>query len=302
MVQLFSLSDEKVTVAAGSPGELFSFRTWVHEAGYDITPAGSEGLRVGLTSELLTGPFAGEILPLGVEAKPHYPLRESENIAREFAKVGNSEADVIAFVNRHGLLSTRLNTFESFCRRRDGVRDVIKKIDAIKNRPDGAHAYEKRSLLRELAGWFNRTAAESFTYRLRLPTAEDTDRAIRVVPESLYSAIGLLLAHEISGAIEWRRCANEDCAKWFPSGAPGDRVRSRLARTCSDECAHTINEARKAERRAAEAPVFEPRKCFHCGEIFQPKRATTAHCGMSPCRQAFHRIKAAKQTRKGASI
>ncbi|UQY83666.1 hypothetical protein [Ralstonia pseudosolanacearum] len=285
-----------------APGDLFAFANEVHVDGYEILEADTQPGRS--TSAVLTGRAEREIVPLGRAVKPCQPLAESKNIAREFRDVGRSDAELVEFVNRFGLLwpaGHPRNTVERF---REMQKATASVLTDIKRARDAGAAYKKRETLRELAVWFNQVAAPSFAYRLKFETAKTADRALRVEPASLMSAIGLMLAYEISGEIEWGTCAN--CGSPFPKGAPGDRVRRRDAATCSQECTQALLDERKATKRAAH--VFKPRACLHCGEMFTPKRESTEHCGKAACKQAVHRMRSkpaasAKQSKptKGAS-
>jgi hypothetical protein len=131
--------------------------------------------------------------------------------------------------------------------------------------------------------------SEHLSLRPTLPIRTAQSGGIRLEPTSLVSALGLLLAHEIGGDVEWAQCGH--CATWFPRGAPGEHVRARTAKFCSAACTRQAQDAKKA--KPASAPG-EPRACAHCGETFVPKPRANApqdRCTRPACKTAASRLR-----------
>jgi hypothetical protein len=299
-------------------GELFTFRNWVHVGGYEILeePVGkTQAILLGkpwpprTTAELLaSGPPRREIVfrlaadgtmlanDEGLPMEPRYPLTKSENIAREFAKVGPTDKALLAFVDQYGLLwpwGDHRNTVDQFRMAQKNVRTVLKEINRA-NREDTAD--DRRAALRQVEARLAWNNVPLFNCRPKYRHLNDGGPS-RLEADNLRSAIGLMLFYEISDHIEWATCAQ--CGKAFPKGGLGERVRRRDADTCSKKCLQIILNARKAEeakKRAEAAPVFKPRACLHCGETFIPKRDTTEHCGKPACKQAIHRMRVKADT------
>jgi hypothetical protein len=268
-----------LTTLTPSPGELFVFQNQRHTRGYEIDAA-------------------GHIRPKTEDQEPGPPLTTSSSVAREFARVGPEEADVRAFTDRHGLLlpwaaqtlTNQRYSVDFFRANQNLVREVLTEIDRAGRAPT---AREKKEAFEELADEFEQYHSRRFTYHLKFQASKGADRAIRIAPDSLMSAIGLMLAYEISGQIEWATCVQ--CGTVFPKGALVRGLRSRRAATCSIKCTRRIQEAKKAEeakkKRAEAASVLKPRPCANCGDMFTPKRASTEHCGKPACSQALYRLR-----------
>lgn len=283
-----------ITATSQSAGELFTFSTLVVVDGYAVGLAPLAPPDPPTKTSHYLASTEREFMPLGMDMERRFPLSSGKRIARDLGAVTDDEGSVLGFVNQHGMLfpaDSLSNTYERFLSARDSVRAVLKKIDAAKRRADDS--YERRESLRSLAPWFNREVGPHLRFGIRLPTAKTAARALRVEPASLYSAIGLLLALEISGDIDWKPCAL--CGKQFAVGAPGDRVRRRDAETCSQACTQLRLDERKATSKPARAPLAA-RACAHCGDTYTPKRASTMHCGKAACAMALSRLKS-----KGAS-
>jgi hypothetical protein len=297
--------EQMVTVTKSGPGELFAFAAEVSAAGYRITKptlavvpkrppqSSSEFLNAG-------GGLGGYIESVGEAITRRYPLDESDNIAREFAAVGATDHDILEFTNRYGVLRDlpKSNTREGFRNYQKFVATVLQRLDALPGRWETKTAAAKQRAGRlEMARWFNSEFQGLFDFRLHLPDAPGATGGLRVTPASLLSAIGLLLAYEITGSIEWKTCMQ--CGKSFPTGSPSNRVRRSDAKTCSDACTRLQMDQRKADKRAKAAKAVaikvKPRKCPHCGDSFTPKaraNATTEHCGKSKCKTAASRARA----------
>jgi hypothetical protein len=291
-----------VTETSVLPGDLFVFRNFVPADGYRIIepPPPYAGL-ITTTSQLLaSGPGQRLLVPAvgvapNVKGEDRWPMQDSPNIAREFAAVGRADADLLAFVGRYGLLKDSWSV-EQTRNFQASVRGTVKRLATYRgNWDDKLSAPAARAERRKLADWFNQNAAKHFRFGLELPTSDNRNAAMRVVPTSLMSAIGLLLACEITGSVEWATC--ECCGKSFARGNPGDYVRSRKANTCSEACSRRLMDQRKAARQAEAkqtAATAAPRVCPHCGDTFTPKpRANAAreHCGKPACKTAASRLR-----------
>lgn len=289
-----------VTSPGALAGDVFDYVQWVCPEGYRIhVEKGAElGRSPRTTSEFLaTSDGPPTLEPLGVESERVRPLATSDDIAGDLTVVGPTDADVLAFCNRFGLLypwGSSGNTVARFRDAQQWVAGLRNELVRLRGKWDGkADSLKFRQERRKLGQRFNAEASQRFTFRLRLPATDKDTGGVRLAPGSLMDAIALRLAYEIAGEVEWSRCAY--CDKWFLKGAPGERVRGRNAITCSDTCTRSLMDDRKAKRAAAaklaKTPA-KPRKCVICGDRFTPKRATTIHCGKGACKTAVSRMNA----------
>lgn len=291
-----------VTDQAGGPGELFRFQWWKDAGGYAPKPC-SSGHPASAVEDFEFVPVGdGKGGLLDPAMVPCYPLHESRGIARTFAAVGDSIEEIAAFLSQYGLLwQDRPLTASTFRTLRDQVRQVLDEIDRCKRHATKKSWHEKAQCFENLRRWFNASLSETLVFRVEIAAANapgkiTSRRELRIVPNSLFSAIGLLLGHEIAGDIETAQC--KECGRYFSRGRPfGERRKD--AEFCTDECGQQWkNKSRAAQlgnaRQAAKAAI-KPRKCVHCGKSYTPKRRGSTHCGAAACKQAAYRLRQKEQ-------
>lgn len=302
----YLVTEQMVTVTQPAAEDVFLFEWQCDRAGYkaERRAPGSKAR----ASDVLLG---GEVIlrPVSGEPVPCRPLKESDDLAREFADVADGAEAAEAFCNRHGLLwSAPDMPLSEFTRARDRVRSMLWIIDSYadldrrastlaahwhrEGNPDW-RKYRKGDALAGAASIFEER--ERPTFALRLAADSQGRRSIRLAPTSLLDAIWLLVAQEIVGELEWTNCQN--CGRRFARG-PGGTRRRRDAVYCSDPCQREADNARRqAERPKVKAPKAK-KKCPYCGDRYTEKRTGTGHCGKPACKTAHWRAKQASDVRE----
>lgn len=228
-----------------------------------------------------------------------YPLRESGNLVREFVKVGKTDEELIAFVNRYGdMFAHRQTTVSEFRRMQKHVAAFLSRVNRVKteevesasmDKNEGRVSQPRRggnSDFEKLRSWFNAEGGAQFMFRPVIeqkwaPGAFLSSLRVKFEPTSLCAAIGLLLAYEASGRVETVPC--KVCGKLFTRGRPFAEFRSDREVCGNPDCTIERATVHTRGKRAAEKPELAPRRCLHCGKTFQPKRESTWHCGARKC-------------------
>ena len=177
------------------------------------------------------------IYPIGGAKREYYPLQDVPMLHRIFADTPQNIEGMIAFVREYGCLGfdvevgaepkeNFLEGLDLFLDYQALVRDVVLVLDGKSD--------DSRSIVIER---FNRTSfSPLFTIEISL-SPNGPEHFFK--PCSLASAIGLMLADEITNNRKYNQCAV--CRKWFlvgpsPRGAGAVRLPRSDSKTCSDPC------------------------------------------------------------------
>ncbi len=295
-----------VTVTRSAPEDLFLFDWQRDRAGYKAERRAPKGK--ARASDVLLG---GEVIlrPASGEPVACRPLRDSDDLAREFAAVADGADAAEAFCNRRGLLWPGPDmALSDFTRARDRVRAMLAITKSYRDLDRRARAavvdmradqdpawrqYRPGAALGDAARIFEER--ERPTFGLRLATDAQGRQTLRLAPTSLLDAIWLLVAQEIVGELEWTTCRH--CGRRFARGPGGTRLR-RDAVYCSDACQREADNARRAIARPVATAPKAKRKCPYCGDRYAEKRAGTGHCGKPACKTAHWRAKQATDARE----
>lgn len=221
--------------------------TWyVDLAGYEIVE--TENLRAAQQANLDANFYRpdkqeayyarrGVVRAKGGELRSYKPSIDTPGLARRLAGLYDespvlnrpTDADVLDFVSRYGLLSAGTEM---------PVRDVIytsKYLYLFAAAVDSDKKHDARQL-------FNERVLPSMTVRLvgsktGRPTANWT---LEPKPTDLISAAWLQMAQELTHGKSLKKCAAPDCLEWFP-----ERTNKRF---CGNRCKMAFHNAKKHQR------------------------------------------------------
>lgn len=304
-------------------GDLVTFEWVRHTEGYRLKSTGNADANPyesGKTSDMFASMQDYEIVPNheNEETKICRPLADATctnagTIARVFSQVGNSDGEVLGFVNTYGLLwKDKKTTINEFHRLKKEVAGILAEIDRCKHKASRIetkaglnHEDAKAKCFDGLQSRFNSDMKEHLIYRPLITNgAKSYLREIKFTPNSLFSAIGLLIAYEIAGEIETKQCDN--CGRYFTRGPRGEKKGN--ADVCSLDCRTNLdnkrklaikkklNDEKKVEKDRTKATLTQ-KPCVICGAEFTPIRESTKTCNLDRCRKAYYR-KQKKETSK----
>lgn len=217
----------------GFVGRPFHFEWWVDQDGYEFVepepePPGPRPRRALLISGR---PPSATIKRKGGPLRSYRPLDDYPGLFLEFAHTRRTPEACIDFTNRFGFLG--LSSFgvrpdeiesERFDDWKDSSWGVERMVSCIET------ALNNSEPLGGLAKSFNEMARPHMRLRMTCKPGGTPEPA--VVPDTLYGALWLQVATQISVAKQYRQC--KSCSTWFPYG-PGTGGRSTKV-FCSDRC------------------------------------------------------------------
>ncbi len=177
---------------------------------------------------ILTGLRGWVIRPRGGPKAFYRPLEEQPGLFRRFASLPQDDRDaILEFTNLFGMLDGSTNGTQL-----DIIADRIERFHII----TGALDYSS-PLVAAVA--FNDFFHPRFT--VQMDAAKSPPR-LSVEPTTLYGAMMLQVAMEISGTSKFKKC--KQCPQWFPIGKKGATIRKEF---CSDRCRVAWNRRQKRE-------------------------------------------------------
>jgi hypothetical protein len=173
------------------------------------------------------------LIPASGRSVPFNPLAASDGLFMEFAELNGSQEAILGFASRYGLLDDA-----GF----DGIDDWRCNIKYMREAVDAWHQARTSGAYRGVVELFGQQLrATSHVHLIEFFGVELP--ALRIVPESLISALWLQFAQAVTSKLSLQRCAV--CTTWFAFGTGTGRRRSK--QFCSDRC-------RKAAHRTRQNP------------------------------------------------
>lgn len=207
------------------------------------------------------------IVSKGGVMEPYHP-RSIGRLHRIFAGIGDSEAEVLSFVQTYGFLG--LDPHYAPAIKSEYVSEILLARDKLKKAIEVFEAYEKlnsksvrvqKSLVLEgaiensdikkigfriqFAELFNEWASPQLTARIA-KSLSDNGEALQLVfvPRSLIGSFWLQLAEEVTGGAKYKTCVN--CGKSFEPGRSDQK-------TCSKACKSALSRKNIAARQTSDA-------------------------------------------------
>ena len=169
--------------------------------------------------------------PRGGQRVKYQPLK-TPGLYRRLAQVRKTEAGVLAFAAKYGLLGTLtqdIHSPETLSAWFDTI-DVMRRL--IRLAEQRLWPLLSRSLEK----------AELAQMSVKMPEWDETGPKLAIVPRTLRSALYLQFAQSVTSAEKLRQC--EQCGTWFTYG-PGTRRRTTAKYCRGSSCRHAAYLARQ---------------------------------------------------------
>jgi hypothetical protein len=194
---------------------LFEFQWQRCPDGYRLDERRSDGPAFSYVG---TVPF---IVPISSEQERYSPMLAAPDLHRRLADIEPSADGMIQFVNQFGLLGGSWHEppkemgYNAATEFQAGIAELV---------------HSKRSSKIRAASFNKWSESAQFTILM-----DPNGRMFHVVPKNLSNFILLRLATELSGDVEWRRCANPRCNETFMVARGRGAVSSKAVGTIRKE-------------------------------------------------------------------
>ena len=263
------------TNATSDPLDLFDFQWPKSVLGYKLQGSKYPRAEALSTSQILldSGP---RIARRGTEVRT-YPPRSIDKLHRKFAAIGDTQDDVLEFVQIYGFLGLESpgqpsdiesESVSGIIEARNHMREALSSFDDLYREESllktaGANFIEDGEFVRrgidaapeqiaEVAFYsrqragelFNKWAAPNLVVRLRpgVTSGGSPRLTLRIEPRTLLASMWLQVAEELTGGARPRLC--KQCGGPIKAGARSDKE------TCSDACRQAWSTSQRSLKKA----------------------------------------------------